>query len=98
MRTLIASSATVAVLFAAAIPSAFAQARQDQAPQNRFCLQFGTEGQARCGYRTLAQCEHARLRDSTGRCFDSTYMIAATPPPDDAAAPRRATKHAKPSW
>jgi hypothetical protein len=97
MRTLIASSATVALILAAAVPSAFAQARQAEAPQGRFCLQFGTEGQARCGYRTLAQCEHAR-RSSAGRCFDRTYMIAATPPPDPAAEPRRVTRHAKPSW
>jgi hypothetical protein len=98
MRALIVSSAAIAAVLIAATPSALAQARQDQALQNRFCLQIGTEGQARCAYRTLAQCEHARARESTGRCFDRTYMIAATPPADAAPAPRRPTKHAKPSW
>jgi hypothetical protein len=98
MRTLMVSSAAIAAVLIAATPSALTQAQQDQASQSRFCLQFGTEGQARCGYRTLAQCEHARARDSAGRCFDRTYMIAATPPADAAPAPRRPTKHATPSW
>jgi hypothetical protein len=98
MRTLIASSAALAVLLATASLSAFGQARQDQPSQNRFCLQIGTGGQARCGYRTLAQCEHARRHESNGRCFDRTYMLAATPPADTGAAPRRVSRHAKPSW
>jgi hypothetical protein len=98
MRTLIVSSTAIAAILTAAIPLAFAQAREGQASQGRFCLQDGTDGQARCGYRTMAQCEHARLRESASRCFDRTYMIAATPPADTAAAPRRVTRHAKPSW
>jgi hypothetical protein len=95
MRTLVVSSAAIAAIVTAAIPSAVAQARQEQASQDRFCLQIGTDGQARCGYWTLAQCLHARLRESAGRCFDRTYMVAAT---DITAAPRRVTKHAKSSW
>jgi hypothetical protein len=87
MRTVIASSALVAVALTAVPPTAFAQARQEQPPQNRFCLEIRAEGQARCAYQTLAQCERARPRGSTDRCFDRTYLIAATPP-DGTSAPR----------
>jgi len=90
MRILVASSAVVAVIVTAAPPASFGQARQEQASQNRFCMQINNEGQARCAYRTLAQCEHARPRGSAGRCFDRTYMLAAT-----AAAPRAAAKRGK---
>jgi len=86
MRALIASSAVVVIL-AAVAPAAVAQAqRQDQAAQDRFCLIVGTEGQAHCAYQRLAQCQHA-TRGATGRCFDRTYMLAATTPPAEAAAP-----------
>ncbi len=99
MRTLIASSAVIAVILTALPSSAVAQAPRDQAPQGRFCLRLGSDGQARCGYRTLARCEHARTRGSTGRCFDRTYMVAATPPADTAAPPQRSPRRAaKPGW
>jgi hypothetical protein len=97
---LIPSSAIIAVTLAAAAPAAVAQApRQDQAQQNRFCVMVGTEGQARCAYRSLAQCERATRRG--GRCFDRTYMLAMTTPRDAAATERpvphrRAVKHHKP--
>jgi len=88
MRTLIASSAVVVVALAAAAPVGVAQAqRQDQTSQTRFCVIVGTEGQARCAYRSLAQCQRATPRGATGRCFDRTYMLAATTPPAAAAAP-----------
>jgi hypothetical protein len=98
MRIILASSAAVIVILMAAAPSAFAQARQDQPSQSRFCRETGTDGRAVCAYRTLAQCERARLPGSSGRCFDRTYMIAATPPPDTAAVPRRVIRHARSSW
>ena len=88
MRTLIASSAVVAIVVTTAPSTAFAQTQQEQTPQNRFCLETGTEGQARCAYQTLTQCQRAQPRGSTGRCFDRTYMIAATTPDETAAADR----------
>jgi hypothetical protein len=93
MRIPIALSAVVGVLATALPSAAFAQARQEQTPQNRFCLEIG-QGLARCAYQTLAQCERARVRGSTGRCFDTTYVIAATPPGDTAASPERSA-HAR---
>ena len=94
MRMLIASSLAIAMTLAAA-PAAVAQApRDDQAAQTRFCVMVGTEGQARCAWRSLAQCEHARPH--AGRCFDRTYMIAAVQPAETAApaAPaRHGVKH-----
>jgi hypothetical protein len=98
MRTLIASSVLVAIALADVSAAAFAQGRQEESPQNRFCLEIRAEGQARCAYKTLAQCERARPRGSTERCFDRTYLIAATPP-GDTAAPRARSRsprgHAK---
>jgi hypothetical protein len=85
MQTLIASSALVVVALTAMSPTAFSQARQEQSPQNRFCLEIRAESQARCAYQTLAQCERARPRGSADRCYDRTYLIAATPPGDTAA-------------
>jgi hypothetical protein len=90
MRTLISSSAVLAVALTAAAPAAIAQApRGDQVPQNRFCRIIGTEGQARCAYQTLGQCERSARRGAGDRCFDRTYMLAAAPSLDTAAAPER---------
>jgi len=98
MRILLASSVAIVVILTPAAPSAFAQAPHVQTSQNRSCRETGTDGRALCGNRTSTQCEYARVRGSPDRCFDRTYMIAATPPPDPAPAPRRVTEHAKPSW
>lgn len=88
MRTLIASSAVVAMTLTVAAPAAFAQAQQEQTPQNRFCQRINNEDQMRCAYRTLAQCERAGVpRGATSRCYDRTYMIAATPPPGETTTP-----------
>jgi uncharacterized protein DUF3551 len=76
MRTLI-SSLTITVALMAAAPAAVAQGPRQDA-QNRFCMIVGNEGQARCGYRSLAQCRHAARG---GRCFDRTYMLSAAPRP-----------------
>lgn len=93
IRTLM-SSLSVAVALAAAAPAAIAQApRQDQASQNRFCMIIGNEGQPRCTWQSLAQCERATRREG-GRCFDRSYMLAATTPPaDTTAAPERPLAH-----
>lgn len=97
MRTLIPSSALVAVILSALPSSAVAQApREEQAAQNRFCMIIGNEGRARCAYRTLAQCERS-ARGSGGRCFDRTYMLAAAPPAEPAPPPRRRVPRHVPS-
>jgi len=88
MRTLVTLCATVGITLAA-VPAAFAQAQQEPSPKNRFCMETGSNGDARCAYQTLAQCERARPRGSTGRCFDKTYMIAATPPAETTGSAER---------
>ncbi|GEM_PF-3647867 len=97
MRILIASSAVAGVILTVLSSTAFAQTRQKQPQQNRFCLEIRGENQARCAYQTLAQCERAKPRGSTERCLDRAYVIAAPsePPasPDQSPSKRGVTKH-----
>jgi hypothetical protein len=64
MRTLIASSAIIAALFAAA-PGASAQ------ESGAFCLRGSDSGQLNCSYNTMAQCQAALRGASSENCVNN---------------------------
>ena len=71
MKTLIASSALVAILLLAAAPSAMAQ------QNGKFCLRGGDSGQENCSYDTMEQCRAAMKGTSTESCIANPRTAGA---------------------
>jgi hypothetical protein len=62
MRTLIASSSLVAVLFMASPTLA-------QTQNSQFCLKSSSSAQPSCIYQTMAQCEQAKGSNASAQCI-----------------------------
>ena len=92
MRTTIASSAVVAVALLAAPTISVAQTPMGDAP---ICLKSAS-GSTSCVYRTMTECQQAKLAGAADQCVDKSQAGATTgtggamaPPPSPPPSPAR---------